>query len=45
MSTRVYDCLKAIGDKIIENKDFLTDFLPAFDMTLDELNHPSEENR
>ncbi len=25
MSTRVYDCLKAIGDKIIENKDFLTD--------------------
>ena len=28
-----------------EVKDFLTDFLPAFDMTLDELNHPSEENR
>lgn len=25
MSTRVYDCLKAIGDKIIENKDFLTE--------------------
>lgn len=25
MSTRVYDCLKAIGEKIIENKDFLTD--------------------
>ena len=25
MSTRIYDCLKAIGDKIIENKDFLTD--------------------
>ncbi|QUA53204.1 5'-deoxynucleotidase [Aristaeella lactis] len=24
-----------------EVKDFLTDFLPAFDMTLDELNHPS----
>ena len=28
-----------------EVKDFLTDFLPAFDMTLDELNHPSDENR
>ena len=25
-----------------EVKDFLTDFLPAFDMTLDELNHPTE---
>lgn len=25
MSTRVYDCLKCIGEKIIENKDFLTD--------------------
>lgn len=25
MSTKIYDCLKAIGDKIIENKDFLTD--------------------
>ena len=25
MSTRIYDCLKAIGEKIIENKDFLTD--------------------
>ena len=25
MSTRIYDCLKAIGDKIVENKDFLTD--------------------
>lgn len=25
MSTRVYDCLKLIGEKIIENKDFLTD--------------------
>ncbi len=25
MSTKVYDCLKAIGEKIIENKDFLTD--------------------
>ena len=24
-----------------EVKDFLTDFLPAFTMTLDELNHPS----
>ena len=28
-----------------EVKDFLTDFLPAFDMTLDELNHPSDESR
>ena len=28
-----------------EVKDFLTDFLPAFDMTLDELNHPSDDNR
>ena len=28
-----------------EVKDFLTDFLPAFDMTLDELNHPSGEKR
>ena len=28
-----------------EVKDFLTDFLPAFDMTLDELNHPSGDNR
>ncbi|MDO4538164.1 MAG: dihydroxyacetone kinase subunit DhaL [Coriobacteriales bacterium] len=25
MATRVYDCIKRIGDKIIENKDFLTD--------------------
>ena len=25
-----------------EVKDFLDDFLPAFDMTLDELNHPTE---
>lgn len=25
MSTRVYDCLKQISEKIIENKDFLTD--------------------
>ena len=27
-----------------EVKDFLTDFLPAFDMTLDELNHPTKED-
>ena len=25
MSTRIYECLKCIGEKIIENKDFLTD--------------------
>ena len=25
MATRVYECLKEIGDKIIANKDFLTD--------------------
>ena len=25
MSTRIYNCLKCIGEKIIENKDFLTD--------------------
>ncbi len=25
MASRVYDCLSKIGDKIIENKDFLTD--------------------
>ncbi len=25
-----------------EVRDFLRDFLPAFDMTLDELNHPTE---
>ncbi|MBR1622924.1 MAG: DAK2 domain-containing protein, partial [Pseudobutyrivibrio sp.] len=25
MATRVYECLKAISDKIIANKDFLTD--------------------
>ena len=25
MATRVYDCLKEIGDKIMANKDFLTD--------------------
>ncbi len=25
MSTRIYDCLKAISEKIIDNKDFLTD--------------------
>ena len=28
-----------------EVKDFLTDFLPAFDMTLDELNHPTPPQR
>ena len=27
-----------------EVKDFLTDFLPAFTMTLDELNHPTKED-
>ena len=27
-----------------EVRDFLTDFLPAFDMTLDELNHPTKED-
>ena len=33
---------KSIADiDLPEVKDFLTDFLPAFDMTLDELNHPS----
>lgn len=25
MATRVYECLKSVGEKIIENKDFLTD--------------------
>ena len=25
MSTRLYQCIEAIGNKIIENKDFLTD--------------------
>lgn len=25
MATRIYDCLKCIGEKIIENKDFLTE--------------------
>ena len=25
MATRVYQCLKEIGDKIMANKDFLTD--------------------
>ena len=25
-----------------EVKDFLDDFLPAFEMTLDELNHPTD---
>ncbi len=28
--------------KLPEVRDFLRDFLPAFDMTLDELNHPTE---
>ena len=28
-----------------EVKDFLRDFLPAFSMTLDELNHPTKEER
>ena len=33
---------KSIADIALpEVKDFLTDFLPAFDMTLDELNHPT----
>ena len=33
---------KSIADiDLPEVKDFLTDFLPAFDMTLDELNHPT----
>ncbi len=33
----------AIGNiELPEVRDFLRDFLPAFDMTLDELNHPTE---
>lgn len=28
-----------------EVKDFLSDFLPAFDMTLDELNHPTSSRK
>ena len=28
-----------------EVRDFLADFLPAFDMTLDELNHPTPPQR
>ena len=36
----IHDTL-AIRGMQAEVKDFLTDFLPAFDMTLDELNHPS----
>ena len=39
----IRDSIAAID--LPEVKDFLTDFLPAFDMTLDELNHPSGENR
>ena len=39
----IRDSIAAID--LPEVKDFLTDFLPAFDMTLDELNHPSDENR
>ena len=33
------------GIDLPEVKDFLKEFLPAFDMTLDELNHPSADNR
>ncbi|MBQ4046664.1 MAG: DAK2 domain-containing protein, partial [Lachnospiraceae bacterium] len=25
MSSRIYDCIKAIGDRIIDNRDFLTE--------------------
>ena len=25
MATKIYDCIKRIGDNIVENKDFLTD--------------------
>ena len=39
----IRDSISAID--LPEVKDFLTDFLPAFDMTLDELNHPSDESR
>ncbi len=39
----IRDSIAAID--LPEVKDFLTDFLPAFDMTLDELNHPSDESR
>ena len=35
----IRDSIAAID--LPEVKDFLTDFLPAFDMTLDELNHPT----
>ena len=31
--------------KLPEVKDFMRDFLPAFSMTLDELNHPTAEDR
>ena len=39
--------LRAMLDavELPEVHDFLRDFLPAFDMTLDELNHPSDESR
>ena len=39
----IRDSIAAID--LPEVKDFLTDFLPAFDMTLDELNHPSDVSR
>ena len=35
----VKQSIDAIG--LPEVKDFLADFLPAFEMTLDELNHPT----
>ena len=35
----IRDSIAAIG--LPEVKDFLDEFLPAFDMTLDELNHPT----
>ena len=35
----VRDSLRAVT--LPEVHDFLRDFLPAFEMTLDELNHPS----
>ena len=38
-AANVRKSIEAIG--LPEVKDFLTDFLPAFDMTLDELNHPT----
>ena len=38
------DNIRASLDAIVypEVQDFLRDFLPAFDMTLDEINHPTE---